>query len=566
MRTVLAKVPVFAWVGLLVLMFLWLFVGASKLTVTSDGIGYYDYLPSSFIHHDFNRYTNTSISDNRIDTLAGYINTTKGRIIKYPAGVSILLSPFFFTALIVEKITSNTIITGYESIFHNAVRVGAITYFFLSLWLFEEVLKKNKFSLKTRWISIAALGLATNSIQYINREAAFSHIYGQFLVGALMYVWIVRKQNYLNYFFIAVLFGLIYLTRPLDLLIITAIPFLSENFQGFKQRILNLFKQPATVLLMLAVVLLFVLLQSYLWFLQVGSFKIDTYSNEYFNFFRPHIIDVLISFKKGLLVYTPVLALVFIALLFFLINKFYYRFITSLFFLFVIVYVLSSWEVWWYNCGYGQRSFIDFYPTLFLIIALSVDQFNQLLKNIASIFVVVCVLLNQVQARQYRTHIINWEDMDKIKYWNVFLSNSNRFIGFNYKPKYNLNREKLIWAKNISSKKITENDSVTLLQYNPIALMQPNQTYLIKIRAYNNFNRNNRAKLKLVVNQNQDTLLSKEILFVNLTNTYLGVLSNGYYIFELPIKEKVPNLLSFYLKANNQSLELTNCIISLYKE
>ena len=39
------------------------FIGNVDITIKADGIGYYDYLPSIFIHHDINRHTLKEIKE-----------------------------------------------------------------------------------------------------------------------------------------------------------------------------------------------------------------------------------------------------------------------------------------------------------------------------------------------------------------------------------------------------------------------------------------------------------------------------------------------------------------------
>ena len=42
------------------------YIGNVEKTINADGIGYYDYLPSIFIHNDFIRYNDSRLENNSL--------------------------------------------------------------------------------------------------------------------------------------------------------------------------------------------------------------------------------------------------------------------------------------------------------------------------------------------------------------------------------------------------------------------------------------------------------------------------------------------------------------------
>ena len=90
----------------LLIIFLFIFllntlIGKEDVKINADGIGYYDYLPSLFIHHDFIR-KDISVSKDlnyykRINSLEIYNDYHNRKLNKYPCGTAILQSPFFIS-------------------------------------------------------------------------------------------------------------------------------------------------------------------------------------------------------------------------------------------------------------------------------------------------------------------------------------------------------------------------------------------------------------------------------------------------------------------------------------
>jgi hypothetical protein len=79
------------------------FIGNADKTINADAIGYYDYLPSIFIHKDFIRkdkpYADNISFYHRLDQFdhISYVEYGDFKVNKYPSGTAILQTPFFLS-------------------------------------------------------------------------------------------------------------------------------------------------------------------------------------------------------------------------------------------------------------------------------------------------------------------------------------------------------------------------------------------------------------------------------------------------------------------------------------
>ena len=122
------------------------YVGHSEKTLGADGGGYYDYLPSLFIHHDFIRKgvseTENPAMYERIAAIEAYGKPAEYRVNKYSCGTAILEMPFFLCALLTTECSGENS-DGYQPSFQKSVLIAALFYLFLSL-VFLKKLRRTK--------------------------------------------------------------------------------------------------------------------------------------------------------------------------------------------------------------------------------------------------------------------------------------------------------------------------------------------------------------------------------------------------------------------------------------
>ncbi len=101
-------------------------------------------------------------------------------------------------------------------------------------------------------------------------------------------------------------------------------------------------------------------LQLVYWKYYSGHWFVYSYEDQGFSFLRPHLINGLFSFKKGWLVYTPIMVFAILGLL-----PLYVRhrkvFWAVLVFSGINVYITFSWDIWWYGGSFGQRAMVQSY-------------------------------------------------------------------------------------------------------------------------------------------------------------------------------------------------------------
>lgn len=419
------------------------YVGNSDTTIRSDGIGYYDALPSLFIHHDFIRKDSTIEAHpalyERIKSYKDiYVPAGKAFVDKYSIGTAFLQAPFFlYTYYVVME--ADPAATGYEPAFQKSVFHAAITYLFLALVLFTAFLHARGFG----WFGILtgqlAMTLATGIVNYVSYEASFSHMYSLFAItGMLLYATKYFQKGRATSFYAAAFFlGLVVLIRPVNLLVVAALPMLADSGKSFLDGIRNLFLKPKYYVgFVIAVALVFVQLLA--WYYQTGSYLIYTYQGEQgFDFSNPQLINILFSFKKGLFIYTPVLLLIFPGIIYWIKDKHYWTAASWGLFFLVLTYVLASWWSWFYGCSFGLRAYIEFYPLLILPVVYLVDKSGVIIRAMILVVIALLAWLNLIQSYQYKEYILDWINMDQGKYLRIFGRTEPRYVGYFFRKEFN---------------------------------------------------------------------------------------------------------------------------------
>jgi len=398
-----------------------------EATVDGDAKGYYAFLPAYYIYGDpsFTFYKlpgNESITRYYNDRFR--VKTSSGQVNKNYAGTAMLIGPFFVMGHLLAKVSGEPL-TGYSWPYMFILIVGALFYFGLGLLAVASLLRSYNLSEYAIAFTILLVGAGTNLLYYTSIHAAMPHVYSFFLIAVFALLWrryFIYPQNKLL-LLSGFVFGLIVLVRPVNGIALFALPFLAPSparLQSFFFEINTRLKVIAGSLLLFFGVLFIQLL---LYKTQTGTWWVWSYGDEGFRFNDPHIVDVLFSFKKGLLVYTPVMLLSFagIGLLF---RRSNYSGITWLIFICCITYIISSWWSWFYGDGFGLRAYIDFFPLMAVPLAFSGEWIIVRSKIIRSLLLFLCLLfllLNLVQTFQYRYRIIHPVEMNFEKYRFIFL-------------------------------------------------------------------------------------------------------------------------------------------------
>ncbi len=397
-----------------------------KFVVISDGKGYYAYLPATIIYHDLNLGFFDTIEKKYYDkdTRYDYRTGSNGKVIdKYFCGVAVLQLPFFLVGHLMTEI-SGGVADGYSKWYMVMMCIGAIFYLGIGLLYLRKLLKMFGATNGKSAFVIAVIVFGTNLFYYTLFEPLMSHTYSFAMVCAfLVYGKKWMDSGKWKYVLIsAFLLGLIVLIRPVNGLVILWLPFAAGNAQSFFSRTVELFRSTKFLAASTLLFLYVISIQCVIYYQETGHFFVDAYGPEKFDFTKPEIFNFLFSYKKGMFVYLP---LTFVSLFGFIPlwkqNRF--RAIYLFVLLFVLIYVLSSWWMWFYGGSFGTRVIVEYLPLFALLIFFLIDSLkNKLLQVTVISSIVLLTLFCQFQTWQYRFFVIHWSDMTEEKYWNVFLS------------------------------------------------------------------------------------------------------------------------------------------------
>lgn len=140
----------------------------------------------------------------------------------------------------------------------------------------------------------------------------------------------------------------------------------------------------------------------------------------HFTFIGPYLPDVLFSFRKGWLIYTPVMIFSILGF-YFLAGKNPGIFYSVFLFFIINLYVVSSWSIWWDGESFGQISLISSYPVMALPLGYFVDvvmQKKQYVKFPLFILLGFLIFLNLFQTWQYSQGILDPSRMTR-EYWGA---------------------------------------------------------------------------------------------------------------------------------------------------
>ncbi len=398
--------------------------------VDGDGKGYYAYLPVMLLQHtvDFKQALNRERKNRPLEYSSHYFHRVGAVYVnKYSAGTALMILPFFLVAQVISPLVGLPA-DGYSVLYQYAVALAALWWLWVGLFFLRKLLKSYGVSERvTVWVVLLLL-LGTNLFHYAFVEVAFSHVYSFAAITA--FLWFLRLffiSKGKKYAFIAAFaFGMVVLIRPVNGMVVFAMPLLAENRQILKTRAVALLGSLKNVLLLSILFLLAISPQLIINYLQTGNLIVYGYRGEGFDFLHPRLGAFLFGFKKGWLIYTPVMLLLIPATiaLWRRSKLFFYGFV---FFLLMLIYIFSSWWNWFYGDGFGMRPMVDYYGLFALVIALWVDKLKPLVKGVLLLIVLLLSVLNIIQTYQYSKGIIHVDSMTREAYQYVFLRTSDKY-------------------------------------------------------------------------------------------------------------------------------------------
>jgi hypothetical protein len=421
-----------------------------EVVINSDGRGYYEYLPAFFIYDDIHlAYIDTlkteyyEIENNK--AIYGYLENGQ-RINKYYSGTALLQAPFFYIShLIASSKNSHHLADGYSLPYQKGIWYGAIFYLFLGMICIRLLLQT--YQLNGWWIFIIQLSLlfATPLLNYTVYDSAYSHVYSFFLIGWFLYT--TRKyfvsDNSGHLILSLVIFGLIAIVRPINVVVILFTPLLVESAHEYLKNVKSIFQKHLIPFLVGLICFgLIVSIQLYISFLQSGNPLNYNYGEEGFNFMNPHFVSFLFSYHKGFFLWTPFWVIVFLmGTIYWIFQKKQYQLFIFISTFIVLAYILSSWHAWSYGASIGSRPMIDFYSVFCLLFVPVFSSRNNIGKIILVFILPIASIVMQIQTYQYQRAIIHWDGMDQQKYWEVFLNTNEKYSWYFWRTDLPIGKE-----------------------------------------------------------------------------------------------------------------------------
>lgn len=406
-----------------------------------DVISYYSYLPATFIYKDLS-LDFVKQNPDKFGPWFWPLKAPNGNYVeKMTMGMSLLYSPFFAIAhFLADPLGYEP--SGYSTPYRFAISIGALFYLLLGLLLLRKLLLRH-FSDTATAITLILVTLGTNLTWYATIEPGMTHVYSFTLFVLFIYLleqWI-EKATLWNSILFGALCGLISLIRPTNAAIgILILLWGVNNKNTLKGRVnLLLLRWPYIFAMALSAIAIWVPQMLY-WKMQTGHFFYHSYGQEGFFFLSPHITDGLFSFRKGWLLYTPVMA-VALAGLALLSNFTKGKTLALATFTTFNVYIIFSWWSWWYGGSFGARAFIESYALLALPLAALVQWAlsKKIYIKIASATFFGLLLSHSIfQTFQYYYGAIHWDSMTREAYFDSFgrLKPSGRFNNLIAQPDY----------------------------------------------------------------------------------------------------------------------------------
>ena len=392
-----------------------------------DVFGYYLYLPATFIYNDLgleNADWQEQIREKYNPSSTGY-QLADGRgnkkVIIYNIGYAFINAPGFFIAnMCCEKTEKD----GFSKPYQLALQFTAFFLTLIGLYLFRKILLYF-FSDTIVALLLIMITIGSNYFFQVVYDSTMPHnilfTLNCFIIWFTIKWYETKKTKHL--LLLSVFIGLASICRPTELIWILLPAFWNvyDKQTFFEKR--DFFRSHSYQVKLFSIVLtgiLFIQL-AYLTY-ATGNFIAVNYHSESFSFLDPYTFKFLFSYRKGWLLYTPIMAVAIIGFYFF---RKYNQLIWFSFFLFFVVnlYIVSSWECWWYGPSYSQRPMVETYA----MIAIPLGYFLVWLSNRKMILKITLffvfsflIILNIFQTWQFIDGIIDSEHMTKEYYWRIF--------------------------------------------------------------------------------------------------------------------------------------------------
>ena len=390
-----------------------------------DVVSYYAYLPATFIYKDLSLKFIENYSGEHEFVFWPSTAPNGNYVIKTSMGLSYLYAPWFFIGHLIA-INTNYDAGGFSEPYKICLQFGTLIYFLIGLLFLRKVLLRY-FNKYITALVILAIVVGTNLYYYVVYESTMSHSYSFVLFS--IFLWATMRwhddRNWKFTVLIGLLSGLITLIRPTNIIVLIIFALWGvTSFKGLKERaMLFLREYPKVIIMMLCFIAVWIP-QFIYWYQQTGHIFYYSYGEEGFFFTKPKFFKSLFSYRKGWLVYSPIMILSLIGLPLMTKYKEKEGLMAIVIFTFINMWIIFSWWCWWWGGSFGYRALIDSYA--FLAIPMGTfmkyiyEKRNKLLKISFSLILTLMISYSVFMTVKYRNKSIHYDSMTKQAFWYNF--------------------------------------------------------------------------------------------------------------------------------------------------
>lgn len=401
-------------------------IGETEATLSWDVMGYYLYLPSYF-YDDISKLHELPDLVKKYRPVYGFWNAFElpngNYMMKYSMGMAMMYLPFFGIAHIWATV-GGFAVDGFSFPYQVMISFGSILVAWIGLWFARKNLLRF-FNDRVTAIVLLVLVLATNYFNYVSYGGPMTHNY-LFTIYCVLIWCTIRFYDQPSVFLgacIGFLCGLATVSRPTDIIILI-IPFFwgIALMSGVKSRLHFLWVNRLILLIAALVFFLPILPQLLYWKTVSGQWLYYSYQDQGFSWDRPHLYKGIFTYSNGWLVYTPVMVLALAGFLF-LYRKHRELFAVTAIFSAINIYIVYSWDIWWYGGSFGSRAMIQSYAILLFPLAAFFEFAiaKKIFRVFVAIMVLFCIWLNLIQTYQCHVKgIFESEGMTRAYYWRIF--------------------------------------------------------------------------------------------------------------------------------------------------
>ena len=408
----------------------------SEKEISWDILGYYLPLPATFIYNDPMLNDRTWVEKlNQEKNLSGTLyqisSNDEGKpMYFFLFGMALFYLPFFFIGHLWAQI-SDYPPDGFSFPYQYSLLIGGIIYTLIGLFYLRKILK-HYFSESMTAILLVLVVFATNYIHHLTLKNIETVNILFTLVTIVLWNTIQwhRFHHLKNLLSIGIGITLMSLVKPSEIFILLIPLFWMVDSKATwiaKRQLIWQYRLQFVFVLFACVII--ALPQMMYWYVKTGKLFYDSYKNPGvgLDILNPHIFEVLFSYRKGWLLYTPIMIFALIGF-YFLYKKNRKLFLPLIIYFLSSFYIIASWTEWWYGAGFSNRPVITMYPILAIALGyflVELQTKNYFLKIVVGVTCLWFLVLNQFQWWQFKNYILDATRVTKEYYWATFLKTYN---------------------------------------------------------------------------------------------------------------------------------------------